>query len=52
MELPKRKVYEDIPSGLGVFERQDVKAMQIDSLHVGKPNSLFNVGEVMLEENP
>lgn len=31
------------------FERQDVKAMQIDSLHVGKPNSLFAEGEVLLD---
>lgn len=31
------------------FEREDVKAMQIDSLHVGKANSLFSEGEVMLE---
>lgn len=31
------------------FERQDVKAMQIDSLNVGTPDSLFGEGEVMLE---
>jgi hypothetical protein len=31
------------------FERQDIKAMQIDSLNVGKPNSLFGVGEVLVD---
>jgi hypothetical protein len=31
------------------FERQDVNAMQIDSFHVGKANSLFKEGEVLLQ---